>query len=173
MPYDKDGKYYRQPTNSVNKKNDKDDKSVGLYTCLGCLEKIPATDLDCPKCGKRTAAGKKVDFDKKWKNKTQISNSKAKSELALGSLVLVVFIIGIIGGCVAVFKDVTKERPKSAEDIKIEQLRFCEDLIKENLKDPSSYRRLTSRDEQIRTGIIRYSGTNSFGGRVQESFECF
>ena len=53
------------------------------------------------------------------------------------------------------------------------ELRFCEDLIKENFKDPSSYRRLTSRDEQIRTGIIRYSGTNSFGGRVQESFECF
>ena len=88
-------------------------------------------------------------------------------------LILPISLIVIIGGCVAIFQDVTKERPKSAEDIKIEQLRFCEDLIKENLKDPSSYRRLTSRDEQIRTGIIRYSGTNSFGGRVQESFKCF
>ena len=74
--------------------------------------------------------------------------------------------------CVAVFKDVTK-RPKSAEESNIEQLRFCEIVIKEDLKDPSSYRRLTSRDEQLRTGIIRYSGTNSFGARVQELFQCF
>ena len=103
MPYDKDGKYYRLPTNSVNKKNDKDEKSEGLYTCLGCLAKIPVTDLDCPKCGKRTAAGKKVDFDKKWKDKKQISNSRVKSELILGSLALIVFITIIIGGCVAVF----------------------------------------------------------------------
>ncbi len=65
------------------------------------------------------------------------------------------------------------EKPKSKLRKEIDLVRFCEDLIKENLKDPSSYKRLTSRNEQIRTGIIRYSGTNSFGGRVQESFKCF
>ena len=146
-----------------------------VYTCLGCGDKISSDLLDCPKCGRRTKAGKQVDFDKKWNSPA--AKAKQKREVANFNfqvfIILPISLIVIIGGCVAVFKDVTKERPKSAEDIKIEQLRFCEDLIKENLKDPSSYRRLTSRDEQIRTGIIRYSGTNSFGGRVQESFKCF
>ena len=64
------------------------------------------------------------------------------------------------------------EKPKK-EVKNIDLVRLCEDLIKENLKDPGSYKRLTSRNEQIATGIIRYSGTNSFGGRVQESFKCF
>ena len=138
MPYNKDGKYYRLPTNSVNKDKKPSDKT-----------------------------------SKKPKSQTVRSTKSYDAQRNLGLGVFAVFLIGIIGGCVAIFKDVTKDRPKSAEDIKIEQLRFCEDLIKENLKDPSSYRRLTNRDEQIRTGIIRYSGTNSFGGRVQESFECF
>ena len=138
MPYDKDGKYYRQPTNSVNKNK----KSSSTTSNKPTPKYVPSTK----------------SFDQ---------------QRNLGLIVLAIFVVGIIGGCVAVFKDVTKERPKSAEDIKIEQLRFCEDLIKENLKDPSSYKRLTSRNEQIATGIIRYSGTNSFGGRVQESFECF
>ena len=146
-----------------------------VYTCLGYGDKISSDLLDCPKCGRRTKAGKQVDFDKKWNSPA--AKAKQKREVANSNfqvfIILPISLIVIIGGCVAVFKDVTKERPKSAEDIKIEQLRFCEDLIKENLKDPSSYKRLTSRDEQIRTGIIRYSGTNSFGGRVQESFECF
>ena len=71
-------------------------------------------------------------------------------------------------------KQEKKEKKKKEPEVRtIDIVRFCEDLIKENLKDPSSYKRLTSRDEQIRTGIIRYSGTNSFGGRVQESFKCF
>ena len=137
------------------------------------MAKISATDLDCPQCGRRTAAGKKVDFDKKWKDHKQISNSRAKSELMLGSLALIVFITIIIGGCVAVFKDVTKEKPLTKEQVRLKSLQFCDDLIKENLKDPSSYRRINSRTEQIATGIIKYSGTNSFGGRVQESFKCF
>ena len=71
------------------------------------------------------------------------------------------------------YKKTKPKTPKTKEIKDIDLVRFCEDLIKENLKDPSSYKRLTSRDEQIRTGTIRYSGTNSFGGRVQESFKCF
>ena len=104
IPYDKNGKYYRQPTNSVNKKNDKGDKSEGLYTCLGCLEKIPATDLDCPKCGKRTAAGKKVDFDKKWNSPA--AKAKQKREITNTNFQLAFVFVGliaIIGGCVAIF----------------------------------------------------------------------
>ena len=62
---------------------------------------------------------------------------------------------------------------KSISQIRLDSLRFCESLLKENLKDPSSYKRLNSRDNQIATGYIRYSATNSFGGRVQEVLKCF
>ena len=145
-----------------------------IYTCLGCLAKIPATDLDCPKCGRRTAAGKKFDLDKKWNSPEK--KAAAKREAANFNFQIVFVFIGlivIIAGAVAIFKDVSKERPKTKDEIRLESLQFCDDLIKENLKDPSSYRRINSRTEQIATGVIKYSGTNSFGGRVQESFKCF
>ena len=136
--------------------------------------KISSDLLDFPKCGRRTKAGKQVDFDKKWNSPAAKARQKGKAANTNFQLLFIpISLIAIIGGCVAVFQDVAKERLKSAESIKIERLRFCEDLIKENLKDPSSYKSLISKDEQIRTGIIIYSGTNSFGGRVQESFECF
>ncbi len=138
MPYDKDGKYYRLPTNSVNKNkkgsNTTSNKPTPIY--------LPSTK----------------SFDQ---------------QRNLGLIVLAVFFIGIIGGCVAVFKDVTKEKPLTKEQLRLKSLQFCDDLIKENLKDLSSYRRINSRTEQIATGIIKYSGKNSFGGRVQESFKCF
>ena len=46
-------------------------------------------------------------------------------------------------------------------------------LIRENLKDPSSFKVLNSSYSQKETGIIKYSATNSFGARIQESFKCF
>ena len=145
-----------------------------IYTCLGCGGKISSDLLDCPICGRRTKAGKQVDFDKKWNSPAAKARQKGEAANTNFQLLFIpIALIAIIGGCVAVFQDVTKERPKSAEDIKIDQLRFCEDLIKENLKDPSSYRRINSRDSQIATGYIRYSATNSFGGRVQEVYKCF
>ena len=146
-----------------------------LYTCIGCGEKLSNEVLVCSKCGRKTLAGKKADFDKKWN--TPEAKAKVKQESNqefMGMIVVsVISLTVIIGGCVAFIKDASKERPKSAEDIKIEKLRFCEDVIKSNLKDPSSYRRINSRDRQIATGYIRYSATNSFGARVQEVFECF
>ena len=66
-----------------------------------------------------------------------------------------------------------KKKKKEPEVRAIDIVRFCERLLKENLKDPDSYRRLNSRDNQIATGFIRYSATNSFGGRVQEVYKCF
>lgn len=56
---------------------------------------------------------------------------------------------------------------------KIQLLRKCEDVIKAFLKDPNSYKRINSRYMQEETGIIEYTATNSFGGRVRESFKCF
>tara|TARA_Y100000589_G_scaffold227181_1_gene214672 strand:- start:67 stop:525 length:459 start_codon:yes stop_codon:yes gene_type:complete len=146
-----------------------------LYTCIGCGEKLSNEVLVCSKCGRKTLAGKKADFDKKWN--TPEAKAKVKQESNqefMGMIVVsVISLTVIIGGCVAFIKDASKERPKSAEDIKIEKLRFCEDVIKSNLKDPSSYRRINSRDRQIATGYIRYSATNSFGARVQEVYKCF
>ena len=66
-----------------------------------------------------------------------------------------------------------KVEVQSKDEIRLDFIRFCESLLKENLKDPSSYERINSRDNQISTGFIRYSATNSFGGRVQEVFQCF
>ena len=66
-----------------------------------------------------------------------------------------------------------KNKKKEPEVRAIDILRFCERVLKENLKDPDSYKCLNSRDNQIATGYIRYSATNSFGGRVQEVYKCF
>ena len=41
------------------------------------------------------------------------------------------------------------------------------------MKDPDSFKVLNSASSLFNTGIIRYSATNSFGGRVQEVYKCF
>ena len=51
-------------------------------------------------------------------------------------------------------------------------MKLWKELLKKNLKDPSSYKELNTTLEQFQTGLIRYSATNSFGGRIQESFNC-
>ena len=71
-------------------------------------------------------------------------------------------------------KQEKKEKKKKEPEVRaIDIVRLCERLLKANLKDPDSYKRLNSRDNQIATGFIRYSATNSFGGRVQEVYKCF
>ena len=64
---------------------------------------------------------------------------------------------------------------KNAEEIKrrnesVLKMKLCKELLKKNLKDPSSYKELNTTLEQFQTGLIRYSATNSFGGRIQEVF---
>ena len=144
-----------------------------IYTCLGCLEKISSDLLDCPKCGRRTAAGKKFDLDKKWNSPEKKAAAKREAANFNFQIVFIfVALIAMVAGGVAIVNDV-KNTPKSKEQILMGKLRECDDYIKNNLKDPSSYRRINSRDRQIATGYIRYSATNSFGARVQEVFECF
>ena len=70
-----------------------------------------------------------------------------------------------------------EEKRKRAEEQKRYEAQFnkiilCKMLLQENLKDPSSFKELNNITEQIRTGIIRYSATNSFGGRIQSTFDC-
>ena len=61
------------------------------------------------------------------------------------------------------YKD-TIPKPKPKKIDKFDLVRLCERSLKANLKDPDSYRRLNSRDNQIATGLLRYSATNSYGG---------
>ena len=70
-----------------------------------------------------------------------------------------------------------EEKRKRAEEQKRYETQFnkiilCKMLLQENLKDPSSFKELNNITEQIRTGIIRYSATNSFGGRIQSTYDC-
>ena len=64
--------------------------------------------------------------------------------------------------------DVVKQKREEAV-LRIVQ---CKSILKSALKDPSSFRVLNGISEQVSTGIIRYSATNSFGGRIQEAFDC-
>ena len=56
---------------------------------------------------------------------------------------------------------------------KIEILVKCKGLIKANLKDPDSFKIINNLETQVRTGIVEYTATNSFGGRVREAITCF
>ena len=83
------------------------------------------------------------------------------------------------------YKETFLEKKKNMEELKrkkaeeqqkvdalVTRMAICKRLIKENLKDPDSFKVLNSITEQMATGIIRYSATNRFGGRVQERFDC-
>ena len=83
-----------------------------------------------------------------------------------------------VGGQITnpIYRETFLEKQKQIDEIKRrrEEMELkivrCRRLIKENLKDPSSFKILNSYSEQVRTGIVRYSATNSFGARVQEVF---
>ena len=77
-----------------------------------------------------------------------------------------------------IYRDTFLEKQKQIDEIKrkkdeaFNRIVLCRRLIKQNLKDPSSFKVLNNYSEQERTGILRYSATNSFGARVQEVFDC-
>ena len=48
----------------------------------------------------------------------------------------------------------------------------CVRQLKNSLKDPHSLRRLGSPSQENASGIIKYSATNSFGGRVTGYYVC-
>ena len=51
-------------------------------------------------------------------------------------------------------------------------LTMCELLVQKSLKDPDSYKRHIRWPQFKQTQFLRYSATNSFGGRIRESFDC-
>ena len=112
---------------------------------------------------------KPVVREKKGKSVDEILNNANRNANIFVSIVLV----GIVGGCVSFYNYLVQDRPMSEDDIKIQKIILCKNLIKANLKDPNSFKYLNGIHNQKETGIIRYSATNSFGGRVQEVFRCF
>ena len=52
------------------------------------------------------------------------------------------------------------------------QRAVCVRQLKNSLKDPHSLRRLGSPSQENASGIIKYSATNSFGGRVTGFYVC-
>ena len=48
----------------------------------------------------------------------------------------------------------------------------CRQLIQRAMHNPSSFRWEGSMSDMRRTGVLVYSGTNAFGGRVRETYKC-
>ena len=144
-----------------------------LYTCLGCKEKIAKDLLVCPKCGFKTAAGRVQDYRDSLTPEQKASTNKFNQQVQGSIAFLIIGWIVIIGSVIFVWNDATKDKPKTRDQLKIEKLVRCRRLIRENLKDPSSFKVLNSSYSQKETGIINYSATNSFGARVQEVYKCF
>ena len=53
-----------------------------------------------------------------------------------------------------------------------EQFIGCEVLLQRTLNDPDSYKRLNTPKDAMATGVLRYTATNAFGGRVQATHSC-
>ena len=53
-----------------------------------------------------------------------------------------------------------------------EQRTRCRLAIQQAMHDPRSFRWEGSMSDMRRTGILKYSGTNAFGGRVQQRYLC-
>ena len=60
----------------------------------------------------------------------------------------------------------------AAQKMTTAQRAVCVRQLKNSLKDPHSLRRLGSPSQENASGIIKYSATNSFGGRVTGYYVC-
>lgn len=69
-------------------------------------------------------------------------------------------------------KKAKAEEEQRKVDALLIKMRACKTALKMSLKDPTSYKEVNSILEQMQTGVIVYSATNSFGGRIQSSFNC-
>ena len=53
-----------------------------------------------------------------------------------------------------------------------EQFIGCEVLLQRTLNDPDSYKRINTPRDAMATGVLLYTATNAFGGRVQATHSC-
>ena len=52
------------------------------------------------------------------------------------------------------------------------QRTMCRQAIQAQMVDPNSFKWEGSMSDMRRTGVLVYSGTNAFGGRIRETFDC-
>ena len=88
-------------------------------------------------------------------------------------------LVAIIGGCVALFNNGSEsvKEPREFDDIYAKI--WCKDQIKEQLKDPNSYKfysakvlRTSGEYKQYGAATIDFGATNSFGGMVRQTAIC-
>ena len=86
---------------------------------------------------------------------------------------------GIVGGCTAIFNNVRKANNKPREFDSIYARVYCDDLIKDKLKDPSSYKfysvkilEQTGSYNQYGSATLEFGAKNSFGGMVRRVAIC-
>ena len=64
------------------------------------------------------------------------------------------------------------EDKKSAFVITSAQRTQCRLSIQAAMHNPNSFRWEGSMSDMRRTGVLKFSGTNAFGGRVQQTYVC-
>ncbi len=103
--------------------------------------------------------------------------SNYKQQETAGLIVAGVFLVGIIGGCVAIFSNGNSSKPREFDDIYAKI--WCKDQIKEQLKDPSSYKfysatvlETSGANKEYGSARIDFGAKNSFGGMVRQTALC-
>ena len=100
-------------------------------------------------------------------------------KLAAYGALLFLMLGGLIGGCVYIFNNV-KESAKEPDEFNSIYARVkCDDLIKDKLKDPSSYKfygvkilKQSGAYKQYGAATIDFGAKNSFGGMVRQTAIC-
>ena len=60
----------------------------------------------------------------------------------------------------------------SFRPITTQQRAVCVRQLKNSLRDPWSFKRLGSGSQENKTGLIKYSAKNGFGGRMTAYYDC-
>ena len=88
-------------------------------------------------------------------------------------------LVAIIGGCVALINNGGGSVKEPREFTDIYAKIWCKDGIKEQLKDPSSYKfysakvvKTSGKYKQYGAATIDFGATNSFGGMVRQTAIC-
>ena len=102
----------------------------------------------CAELARRQQYGKELDA--KYAAKAKAAALKAERQVEIDKIVAA--------------------QPKT--DISQEQFIGCEILLQRTLNDPDSYKRLNAPKDAMATGVLRYTATNAFGGRVQATHSC-
>tara|TARA_Y100000589_G_C26919199_1_gene533637 strand:+ start:77 stop:706 length:630 start_codon:yes stop_codon:yes gene_type:complete len=207
MPYDKNGKYYRIPTNSINKKKELVEENTEVKETekqnkkfyqkkryiitpilfIAIAIAIVSETKTINKLVEECNQGQNEKCDELLKDWVAFFQSKSDQD-RISNPYLIEKFKNLNEKKEALNKKFDDDRQKQKTekeeikrrmadkqkryDVLLRRNALCKIFLKKNMKDPRSFRELNSVSEQLRTGIIRYSATNSFGGRIQSTFDC-